>query len=369
MRIIQELRKMKQCSIDYRKEIAAHNCATQQVFSACLFLFFTLHVIIIHIMFPKCELFYAALRLSVIQIILSLVFFFLFKNYFSTHKKYILPAGYLNIFQTILFLELQYLLYDEYISYTIIIAIVLCTALSIIGHIRLYSLILLLGLTTDIAITIMKYADYVHSYEVTAYILDNVFLLIIAIGINYSTSCLKYHDFKIRREILFLSERDSLTGLLNRKSLESAVESYAQDNDLCAMILLDLDNFKALNDALGHYVGDGCLQLTAQELKKVFSSTAYISRLGGDEFTIFLPHIQSAAAVKDQANMLLKKIPRGYSHRGMEIKVTCSVGVAFLKAGQNDLYTRLYKAADSAMYQSKKSGKNMVTVFDNEFSK
>lgn len=369
MKIMQELQKMKQSSIDYRKDMEEHNRITQQVFSACLFFFIVLHVIIIHLVnFQRHEQFYAALWLSALQIAASLTFFFLFKNYFSSHKKYLLLAGYLNIFQTILLLELQYYLYDEYISYTIIVGIVLCTALSIIGHVRWYSLILLIGLSTDITITIMKNPSFIHSHEITMYILDNIFIFIIAVGMNYSATCLKYHDFAAKREILFLSERDSLTGLLNRKSLESAVERYTQSNGLCAMILLDLDNFKALNDTLGHYAGDDCLRATAEELTKVFRSTDYVSRLGGDEFTIFLPDIQNTAFVKDRANILLKKIPRSYTYQDGEIKVTCSVGIAFLSTNQDDLYESLYKAADSAMYVSKESGKNMVTVFANEFA-
>ena len=370
MNIMEELEKMKQSSIEYSKDIEDRNCITQKVCSECLFFFIVLHVIIIQLLnFQRHEQFYASLWLSAIQAAASLTFFLLFKKYFSIHKKYIPLAGYLNIFQTIILLELQYYLYDEYISYTIIVGIVLCTALSIIGHIRWYSLIILVGLITDITITIMKNPDFIHSHEVIMYINDNIFIFIIAVGMNYSATCLKYHDFAAKQKILFLSERDSLTGLLNRKSLESAVERYAhQSSCLCAMILLDLDNFKSLNDTLGHYAGDDCLRTTAEELKKVFESTGYVSRLGGDEFTIFLPDVRDIASVKERAGILLEKIPQSYTYQDKEINVTCSVGIAFLSAAQDDLYERLYKAADSAMYMSKESGKNMVTVFANEFA-
>ncbi len=369
MKVVQKLKKTKQDSINYHKDIEEHTLVSQQVFSACLFVFFALHIAIIHLLnFAKCERFYAALGISGLQMLFSMIFYFLFKYYFSNHKKYILLAAYLNIFQVVIILELQYFLYDEYISYTVIVCIILCTSLSIIGEIEKYTAILTMSLSIDIAITIMKNYNLLHSHDMKMYIIDNFFVLIIAIGINASISCLKYRDFEIKNQILYLSERDSLTGLLNRNSLEHAVEKHMGDHSICAMILLDLDNFKALNDTLGHYEGDNCLRATADELKKLFRSTDYVGRLGGDEFLVFLPDIQSLTFVKERANMLLKKIPRSYAHQTGEITVTCSVGIAFLRMDQENLYESLYKAADSAMYMSKASGKNMVTIFSNEFS-
>lgn len=369
MAVAQKLKNAKQGSIIHREDFAEHTRISQQIFSVCLFVFFVLHIVVIHLLdFAKCGRLYAALGISVVQMILSLISYFLFKYHLAIHKKRILAAAYVNIFRVIIILELQYFLYDEYISYTIIICIILCTSLSIIGHIGKYAAILAASLSIDVMITIMKNYEFLHSHEMKMYIIDNLFVLIIAIGINFSISYLKYRDFEKNKQILYLSERDSLTGLLNRKSLECLVEKHIGGNGLCAMILLDLDNFKAVNDTLGHYEGDDCLRATADELKKVFRSTDYVSRLGGDEFTVFLPDIQSIDFVTDRANMLLKTIPRSYAHEAGKIDVTCSVGIAFLRMNQDNLYENLYKAADSAMYTSKANGKNMVTIFSNEFS-
>lgn len=370
MNAVQAYKQAKQSTIKYREDIEEHTRVSQQLFSVSLFVFFALHIIIVHLLdFAKCGRLYAAMGISALQMGFCLISYFLFKNYFAVHKKHILTAAHLNILLVIILLELQYFLYDEYLSYTVIICIVLCTSLSIIGHIRKYAAILAVSLSLDIFITIMKNCSLFHTHEMKMYILDNLFVLFIAIGINASISCLKYRGFEKSRQILYLSERDSLTGLLNRKSLECSVEKYSGNNGLCAMILLDLDNFKAVNDTLGHYEGDNCLRATADELKKVFRSTDYVSRLGGDEFTVFIPDIHSIDFVTERANMLLKTIPRSYEHETGTIEVTCSVGIAFLKMDQDDLYERLYKAADSAMYMSKDNGKNMVTVFSNEFSK
>lgn len=369
MRTLQSFKKINQDSIKYREEIEEHTRISQQVFSICLFAIFAAHIVIIHLLhIEKCERFYAALGISGLQMAISLLFYFLFKYHFSAHRKYIFPAAYLNIFQVVIILELQYLLHDEYISYTIIVCIVLCTSLSIIGHTGKYAAILTASLLADIAITITKYHEALHSCEMDMYFIDNFFILMIAIGINCSISRLKFRDFEINKQILYLSERDSLTGLLNRKSLECSVEKHAGSDGLCAMLLLDLDNFKALNDTLGHYEGDNCLRATADGLKQIFRSTDYVSRLGGDEFTVFLPNIQSVDFVIERADLLLKKIPRSYPHKEGEVVVTCSVGIAFLRMDQDDLYEKLYKAADSAMYRSKANGKNMVTVFENEYA-
>lgn len=364
------LRQMKQDSLQYRKEMEEHTRIAQQLFSFCLFVFFVLHSVVIHLLnYSRCPRLYAALGLSVLQGAVSLAAYFFFKTYCTRHKKHILAAAYCNIFQVVILLELQYFLYDEYLSYTVIICIALCTALSILGHVGTYAAILGLSLSIDVGITIWKNYQLLHSHlmQIQMYIIDTVFLLVIAVGLNCIISYLKYRDFAARRQLLYLSERDSLTGLLNRSALEFVVAQHAGGAGLCAMILLDLDNFKALNDTLGHYEGDNCLRATAEELKALFSEGSYVSRLGGDEFIVFLPRISGAAAVMERARGLLEVVPRTYPHPAGDIAITCSVGLAVLPMDGDNLYEQLYKSADSAMYQSKAGGKNQVTIFQNEY--
>lgn len=199
------------------------------------------------------------------------------------------------------------------------------------------------------------------------YIIDTLFIVVIAVVINICFSRLKYQDFAKKQQILYFSERDSLTGLLNRKALEYSVQKHIKNNTLCALILLDLDNFKKLNDTLGHYEGDNCLCAVANALKQLFGQNDCVSRLGGDEFVIFMPHISDIDFVTEKTNAILKNVPRKYPYETGEISITCSIGVAFSKSTQNDLYEKLYKAADTAMYQSKTSGKNAVTIYEKTF--
>ena len=355
---------MVEDSVFYKQDIARYICLTQQVFSICLFLLFVLHIIILQVFgFSKCSEFQYAVGFSALQAVFFLLAYAMFRYYFKQHLKYVAIAAYLNIFQTMLFLEIYHYFFDEYISYTIVICILVCTSLTIIGHIRKYTALLSAMLVMSMSITVIKNMDLYGTQEMQLYFIDNLFILIIVVGINICISYLKYRDFENKQQIIHLSERDALTGLLNRKALESAVKKQYASDGICAMVLLDLDNFKMLNDTLGHYEGDRCLCLVADKLNNIFHDLAYVSRLGGDEFVVFLPDVASKDFVLEQAQKILQDIPHKYTYETKEICITCSVGVSFLRQDSTDLYETLYKAADSAMYDSKTSGKNKVTVF------
>ncbi len=362
-------RKIRQDVIDYTDDAQKYICMIQRIFSLCLFCFFIIHIITVSILyFTNWGSIQTAVWISVLQMLFSLFWYFSFKYYFCSHKKYTLVAAYFNIFQVIMILEIQYCLYDEYISYTVIICIILATSLTMIGHIKTYTCVIMLALLADILLTLSKNYDFISTYQMKMYVLDNIFILIIAVGINFCVSWLKYQDFEKQKQILYLSERDSLTGLLNRNALAYAIQKHIHHQTSCAMILLDLDNFKTLNDTLGHYKGDHCLCAVAKELNCIFEHTGDVCRLGGDEFVIFMSHIPNQDFVIEKANQLLQKIPRKYPHATGDISITCSIGVAFSQGIGDNLYEKLYKFADSAMYQSKAKGKNTITIFSNNDS-
>lgn len=364
MNLKQMFQKMKQDTITYHDEIQEYIGTIQRIFCACIFVFFALHIVVRSVL--DLTIFHGlnpALYISVLEMVLSLGGYFLFAYYLNTHKKYILYATYLNIFQVTALLELQYFLYDEFMSYTIIICIILSTSLTIIGHIRGYMSIMMLIVSMDAIITIIKNYEKVDRYSLCMYIIDNLFVILFVVGINFLFSKLKCQEFAKKQQILYLSERDSLTALLNRRALEYFVQKHMKDHTLCAMILFDLDNFKSLNDTLGHYEGDNCLCAVADELRVIFDQTDYISRLGGDEFMIFMPDIADEREAMQKAEMLLQKIPRQYPYEGGAVHITCSIGVVFSRPNRKPLYEELYKCADIAMYASKANGKNTVTVY------
>lgn len=370
MQIRQMLTDMSQKSKLYNHDIQDYVCMTQRVFSAFLCLFFAMHSVFAGILnYNYMAQSFTVWISSFTQIALTAVNYLLFKYYFPHHRKRLLLTAYLHIFLVTISLEGQYLVYGDFISYTIITCIILSTSLVVIGHVRAYIVIISGSIAFDVITTILQHPNLFYTYEMYSYVIDSFFIVLFSLVINFSFSRLKYLDFENKRRITFMGERDSLTGLLNRRALETAVKEHGSSGTLCALILLDLDNFKALNDTLGHFKGDDCLCAVAKELTDMFRKTDYIARFGGDEFVVFLPNLMSTDAVTAKAQMLLEKIPRTYHHESGDVRVTCSVGLAFAPAnGDEDIYEKLYKAADAAMYASKASGKNAVTIQENAFS-
>lgn len=179
-------------------------------------------------------------------------------------------------------------------------------------------------------------------------------------------------------KIHHLAHFDSLTGLANRRSfMESvgrALDLAQRHERLMAVLFLDLDNFKRINDTLGHAVGDLLLQAVADRLlTSVRTSdrvsrtdakgiTNYVARLGGDEFTVLLTeirHIQDAATV---AQRILEALSKSMTLAGHEVVVTPSIGIAVFPHDGKDMEV-LLKNADTAMYHAKKAGKNLYQFY------
>lgn len=153
------------------------------------------------------------------------------------------------------------------------------------------------------------------------------------------------------------AQRDGLTKLYNKSTTKSRIEktlANSDENTVHAMMIIDVDNFKAVNDTYGHQCGDAVLSNMAIALKKLFRATDIIGRIGGDEFLAFMPNLQSCelAAVKAKA---IVEIFKGMNI-GVPTDISCSVGVALYPTDAND-YPGLSHCADSALYKVKKSGK------------
>lgn len=166
---------------------------------------------------------------------------------------------------------------------------------------------------------------------------------------------------------------DGLTGLANRNllgdRLEQAFKRYQrhQSNRLFAILFLDLDRFKVINDSLGHQVGDQLLITAAQRLMQCQRTNDTIARLGGDEFVILLEDIEDRSAVILVAERVHEMLAHPFHIEGHEIFVTTSIGIAF---GAPHLYTgedsvsNLIRDADTAMYRAKSQGQGQHAIFD-----
>ncbi|AEG00102.1 EAL domain-containing protein [Methylomonas methanica] len=165
----------------------------------------------------------------------------------------------------------------------------------------------------------------------------------------------------------YLAHHDYLTNLPNRlllnDRLNQAILKAQREGAVLAVIYLDIDHFKNINDSLGHAVGDELILSVAQALQSVVREVDTVSRLGGDEFAILLPDVGSAKMASRLVAKIFMAASRTYQIAGRELRITLSMGVSlFPKDGENP--ATLLKHADSAMYLAKKEGRNNFQFFD-----
>jgi diguanylate cyclase (GGDEF)-like protein len=161
--------------------------------------------------------------------------------------------------------------------------------------------------------------------------------------------------------IEYLAYHDGLTGLPNRglfsKVLVQSIQEARRFDRLLAVLFLDLDRFKQINDTLGHEAGDQLLQEVARRVKDCLRGSDVVARLGGDEFVVLLPEIDDGKYAAVVGQKILAAVARPFLLIGQEFRVTASVGIsAFPQDGLDEL--TLMKNADVAMYQAKEAGKN-----------
>ena len=172
-------------------------------------------------------------------------------------------------------------------------------------------------------------------------------------------------------ELQHLVLHDTLTKLPNRLLLEDrvqqAVEECRRSGGHCAVLFVDLDRFKTLNDSLGHFAGDAVLRTVAERLRAAVREEDTVSRMGGDEFVILLRHVDRAQDAGDVARKIIEALSRPIVVDEHELRVGSSIGVsAFPEHG--DSSARLIANADAAMYHVKKSGRSNVAFFAPEMS-
>ena len=155
---------------------------------------------------------------------------------------------------------------------------------------------------------------------------------------------------------------DSLTGLRNRPAVMEHLDRKLADGDEAslggvALLLLDLDGFKAVNDSLGHDAGDALLKLAANRIETTLRDSDYVARLGGDEFLIVVPQVSDQETAERVAKKLVEVIAAPYRLAGHEVRVTASIGISFFPQDARDREA-LMKCADLALYEAKRAGRN-----------
>ena len=164
-----------------------------------------------------------------------------------------------------------------------------------------------------------------------------------------------------------LARQDALTGLANRREADERVQMAIlhgrRSASAMAVIYLDLDGFKAVNDTWGHGVGDLLLKGVSQRLVAAVRAEDTVARLGGDEFMIALFAVKGASDAVQVAQKLIQALGLPFVLEGHEVLVTASAGLALYPDAGEDVET-LVKHADLALYQAKRQGKNTVRVFE-----
>jgi diguanylate cyclase (GGDEF)-like protein/PAS domain S-box-containing protein len=160
---------------------------------------------------------------------------------------------------------------------------------------------------------------------------------------------------------------DALTGLPNRVLLQDrlnqALARAGRNVASVGLLFLDIDNFKQINDSLGHHVGDAFLKEAANRLRACVREDQTVSRLGGDEFVVLLERLHGEAGASDVADRIAQHFLAPFHLRGREFNVTTSIGIAFGTAGP-DAADGLLRDADVAMYRAKSRGKAQHVTFD-----
>lgn len=211
--------------------------------------------------------------------------------------------------------------------------------------------------------------EWVHTRADGSNFTAEVTLSAIELGGRQAIYC-AWQDISERKlanqRIEYLAHYDSLTGLSNRFSLnsrlaQSLLEARREERQL-AVLLIDLDRFKVINDSLGHHVGDLLLVETASRLGKVVRGSDIVARLGGDEFVVVLTKLTDPADAGQVATKMLQMLGAPYQLEGKELHSTPSIGISIFPTNGDDSDV-LMKYADAAMYSAKEHGRNNFKFF------
>ena len=162
------------------------------------------------------------------------------------------------------------------------------------------------------------------------------------------------------------AEHDKLTGLLNKdgasRSIADELREASPNDDHCALLLIDADGFKEINDTFGHLFGDAVLTDMGQAIEHNFRGTDIIGRIGGDEFIVLFRNSTNMDVLRNRCSSLISKLSRTYADGNNQLAFSISIGIALYPEHGTD-YEELFKHADRALYEAKGNGKNQAVLY------
>lgn len=194
----------------------------------------------------------------------------------------------------------------------------------------------------------------------------NIIFLCIIVGVNIVT---KLYGNKKQKQLEIKADTDLLTGLNNKLATERKIKEFIEHNPNAQsmMFVLDIDNFKKINDTMGHAFGDVVLSTLGHTIGALFRATDIVGRAGGDEFIIFLKNISSPEIIRKEAKKVENFFKDFKAGEYTKYSATASIGVAIYPQEGAD-FESIYKAADQALYKAKKRGKNQLAYYKDEWA-
>lgn len=188
---------------------------------------------------------------------------------------------------------------------------------------------------------------------------------------NQQLESAKEQAESVAKRMEYYAHHDALTGLPNRilfnDRIETALAHARRQQSILALLFLDLDRFKVINDSLGHAVGDQLLRVVSRRIKKCLRTEDTVARLGGDEFMVLLSNIKSSADAGRVAKNIIDSLVKQVSCHGHELHITTSIGVSIYPFDGTDTDT-LVKNADVSMYRAKELGRNQLVYYTAEMN-
>lgn len=193
-------------------------------------------------------------------------------------------------------------------------------------------------------------------------IFDNTGKLIRIVGVIIDID----DEKKAKQSLMQQAEQDSLTKLLNANTTRKLAEKYLEesgDGVHCALLVIDLDDFKSINDKFGHLIGDEALLLVSDTIKRLFRQEDIVGRVGGDEFVVLMKNVSNAAKVKERCQQLIRSVQNILISNNTACDLSCSIG-AIIVSGSAARYGELFSSADQALYRAKDAGKNQLAFYE-----
>lgn len=174
-----------------------------------------------------------------------------------------------------------------------------------------------------------------------------------------------------KKELYLMARTDSLSGLANRNSLNEFLERLIpiskRNEKEFAFLFLDMDNFKTINDSLGHNIGDELLQNISKKINKILRPTDFVARIGGDEFAIIIQDYKNYVELSSIVDRVQKYISKPWLIQTNPLNISCSIGIALYPKNGTSIVS-LMKNADIAMYEAKKLGRNQYHFYTEELN-